>query len=44
MLTGPWHRRKLTWDYLMDEKDGLGEETFFDFEYIPSLGRMTRAV
>ncbi|KAF9885041.1 hypothetical protein FE257_000772 [Aspergillus nanangensis] len=35
-------RRKMMWKHLMDEKDGLGKETIFDFKYIPGLGRMTR--
>lgn len=36
-------RRKVSLNYLMDENIGLGKETVFDFKYIPTLGRMTRA-
>jgi hypothetical protein len=30
------------WKHLMDEKEGLGKETVFDFKYIPTLKRRTR--
>lgn len=30
------------WDHLMDEKEGLGKETIFDFKYVPSLNRTTK--
>ncbi|KAL5338636.1 hypothetical protein BJX70DRAFT_408632 [Aspergillus crustosus] len=35
-------RKKVFWTHLMDEKDGLGKETVFDFKYIPSLKGKTR--
>lgn len=30
------------WKHLMNEKEGLGKETVFDFKYIPSLKGKTR--
>jgi hypothetical protein len=35
-------RKKFFWKHLMDEKEGLGKETVFDFKYIPSLKGKTR--
>ncbi|KAL4802368.1 hypothetical protein BDV18DRAFT_164190 [Aspergillus unguis] len=35
-------RKKVFWKHLMDEKEGLGKETVFDFKYIPTLKRRTR--
>ncbi|KAB8263683.1 hypothetical protein BDV32DRAFT_119013 [Aspergillus pseudonomiae] len=35
-------RRRMMWSHLMDEKEGLGKETVFDFKYVPSLKRTTR--
>ncbi|KAL2862356.1 oxygenase MpaB family protein [Aspergillus lucknowensis] len=35
-------RKKFFWKHLMDEKDGLGKETVFDFKYVPGLKRRTR--
>ncbi|KAL4821398.1 hypothetical protein BDW67DRAFT_180099 [Aspergillus spinulosporus] len=36
------NRKKMFWKHLMDEKEGLGKETVFDFKYIPTLKRRTR--
>lgn len=43
--SNPWpqRRRQLSFTYLMNENIGLGKATVFDFKYIPTLGRMTRA-
>ncbi|KAE8367032.1 hypothetical protein BDV27DRAFT_170297 [Aspergillus caelatus] len=35
-------RRRMMWDHLMDDKEGLGKETIFDFKYVPSLNRTTK--
>ncbi|KAL4919833.1 hypothetical protein BDW62DRAFT_34811 [Aspergillus aurantiobrunneus] len=36
------NRKKMFWKHLMDEKEGLGKESIFDFKYLPSLKRRTR--
>ncbi|KAL4904971.1 hypothetical protein BDW74DRAFT_24684 [Aspergillus multicolor] len=36
------NRKEMFWKHLMDEKEGLGKETVFDFKYIPTVKRRTR--
>lgn len=34
--------RKIFWNVIVENKQGLGEETTFDFKYIPDLSKRTR--
>lgn len=34
--------RKLFWKVIVEDKQGLGEETTFDFKYIPNLSKSTQ--
>lgn len=34
-------RRKAFWKAIMNEKDGLGKESTFDFKYVPTYSQTT---
>jgi len=34
--------RKIFWRVIVEDKQGLGEETTFDFKYIPDLSKSTQ--
>lgn len=34
--------RKVFWKVIVESEDGLGEETNFEFKYIPNLSKKTR--
>lgn len=35
--------RRIIWAVIVEDKQGLGEETLFDFKYIPALSKSTKA-
>ncbi|KAL8710345.1 MAG: hypothetical protein Q9220_005115 [cf. Caloplaca sp. 1 TL-2023] len=35
--------RRIIWSVIVEDKQGLGEETVFEFKYIPDLSKTTRA-